>query len=74
MSFISSYNESILRNEMLIHQYGNIPSYALWREYDINMETKEQRIAWWRETMEKCKKDGLYNNFISKLSNIIMKE
>ena len=36
------------RNAVLSGQYNKIPSYALWRDYDIEKETKEERIVWWK--------------------------
>jgi hypothetical protein len=41
-------NEANDRNAVLSGQYSKIPSYALWMEYDIEKETQEERINWWK--------------------------
>jgi len=44
--------EAIDRNGVLIGIHSKIPSYALWRDIDIERECKEQRINWWRNYID----------------------
>ena len=46
--YISEYEkEADDRNSILIGKYNKIPSYALWRDIDIQRETLSQRRNWW---------------------------
>ena len=46
--YISDYEkEADDRNSILIGKYNKIPSYALWRDIDIQRETLDQRRNWW---------------------------
>ena len=49
MDFISALDESHRRNAYLVTKHGGIPSYALWRDYDIENLTIGERISWWEE-------------------------
>ena len=39
--------EAESRNSILDSNHGKIPSYSLWRDGDIEMETLETRLEWW---------------------------
>ena len=43
------------RNAVLMGIHNKIPSYALWRDIDIENESIEQRIKWC-EKLYRCKK------------------
>ena len=45
---MTSQEEATSRNTVLAEKHGKIPSYALWREMDIDDETLETRIEWWK--------------------------
>ena len=40
------------RNAVLMGIHKKIPSYALWRDIDIENESIEQRIKWWRNYID----------------------
>lgn len=48
MDQYSSDNEATARNAVLIKKHNSIPSYALWRGIDIDSESLEIRINWWK--------------------------
>ena len=50
MDFISALDECDHRNALLIAKHGHIPSYALWRDTDIENQTIDERISWWEES------------------------
>ena len=41
-------NEAISRNIVLRLKHGSIPSYALWRGMDIESESDNSRLSWWK--------------------------
>ena len=47
------YLESLDRNAVLVAYHGNIPSYALWDERSIMIESIPQRIEWWENYLSK---------------------
>ena len=50
MDFISALDECDHRNALLVAKHGSIPSYALWRDTDIENQTIDERISWWEES------------------------
>ena len=42
------YLEANDRNAILTSRHKRIPSYALWRDIDIEKETIDTRISWWK--------------------------
>ena len=45
---MTNITEADDRNNILrIHHNATIPSFALWIQYDIDQETKEERKDWW---------------------------
>ena len=50
MNFISASDECSHRNAQLIAKHISIPSYALWRDIDIENQTIEERISWWEKS------------------------
>ena len=46
------------RNNILIHLYGRIPSYALWDYSSVGNESKKERLEWW-EDIKKEQRDNL---------------
>jgi len=46
------YLESMDRNAVLSSCHGPIPSYALWRDIDIQKESLDTRIAWWKNYID----------------------
>ena len=43
------HNESWDRNDVLNFYHQKIPSYALWDEIYVSMESIETRIKWWEK-------------------------
>ena len=58
------------RNTVIIGQYNKIPSYALWRGYDIERESQEERIDWWKnyQNVDNIIWKTLANQWLSRLS------
>lgn len=46
------YLESMDRNAVLSSCHGKIPSYALWRDIDIEKESLDTRIVWWQNYID----------------------
>lgn len=46
------YLEAMDRNAVLSSCHGSIPSYALWRDIDIEKESIDTRIAWWQNYID----------------------
>ena len=44
----TSQNEAFDRNAILTEKHGKIPSYALWRDIDIENESINTRYNWWK--------------------------
>ena len=46
------FDEATDRNSILIGKYNKIPSYALWRDIDIERQKLDERIKWWSNYSE----------------------
>ena len=66
MNFISASDESSHRNAQLIAKHSSIPSYALWRDIDIENQTIDERISWW----EKSEKTPGQQSILQSLRNM----
>ena len=66
-------NEALDRNSLLIAKYSKIPSYALWRDIDIEQESINTRLKWWEKedkTSSPDKLNILINNWINYFKSI----
>ena len=48
-TYFTLENEALDRNAILVAKHSNIPSYALWRGFDIEQESINSREKWWNE-------------------------
>ena len=47
--------ETLDRNRQLMENHKRLPSYCLWRQNDIEMESIEQRMLWWKNVSKESK-------------------
>ena len=50
-----SHLETIDRNKQLMENHKRLPSYCLWMQNDIEMESIDQRIHWWKNVHKESK-------------------
>jgi hypothetical protein len=74
MDFISALDESHRRNAYLVTKNGGIPSYALWRETDIENQTIDERISWWEESEKTPGQQSILQNLLYMKKNGITSE
>mgnify|MGYP000883659820 CR=1 FL=1 len=74
MDFISALDESHRRNAYLVTKNGGIPSYALWRETDIENQTIDERISWWEESEKTPDQQYILQNLLYMKKNGITSE
>lgn len=53
--------ECDMRNSILYSKHSRIPSYALWRTYDISKQDLGERLSWWTGLL-----DGNTSNYQKK--------
>ena len=62
--------ETLDRNKQLVENHKHLPSYCFWRQSDIEMESIEQRIHWWRTVCKESKDKMLCIFWIKLLSKL----
>ena len=74
---MSLYEEAALRNKILGCVYGKLPGYAFFSDSDIDKESIEKRIDWFKSfnTAENYNKfDEIIKNEIIQMINILNNE
>ena len=63
--------EAFDRNNELVKEYGNIPSYGLWMGCDIRKESNKQRYHWWKDHLAKDSNNQLAKYWLNYLKPLI---
>lgn len=66
--------ECDMRNGILCSKHRKIPSYALWRTYDISKQDIGERLSWWIALLDKKTSDSQKKTIIYAMKELLSKD